>query len=276
MSAPRVRARYLVTAVLLGFGVPIAALFLRYVAAAVVEPSAEFNEFVSRELRGNTLFYLAVMFGTLTLCSLAAWLLGTRTDRLAVLAKRLEGMAMRDAVTGLFNRRYMEHRLASEISRAERTRRPLSCLVVRIAGFDRLAATVAEPDLEPVLCDMAFLLKATCRDLDVVGRHDDGAFLLVLPETDLYNAWIVSTRVLDAVAAGRFTLRGDPWPVAINIGGAEVDHEVRWSDQLLEAAHAALERSCATGENRVMLHDPASRRPEAGPAPERPSSPAHA
>lgn len=265
MSVPRVRARYLATGILVGLAAPVGALSLRYGAVLAGHAPPGLAVFVREELSGNPLYYLYLTFGALTVCLLAAWLVGTRTDRVAILTRRLEGLAMRDPVTGLFNRRYMEHRLATEISRAERTRRPLSCLVVRIAEFDRLQSAASEPELEPVLCDMAFLLRSTCRDLDVVGRHEPDAFLLVLPETDLYNAWIVSTRVVEAVIAGRFTLRGAPLPVSVNIGGAEVDREVRWSDQLLAVSEAALGRAVAAGVNRVMLHDPASRRPQDTP-----------
>jgi len=271
MSIPRVRGRYLLIGALIGFAAPLGVFLLRYHGAP---PGAGAMTFWSRDFDENWLVYLYLTVGSLLTMGVSAWIVGTHTDRITALARRLEGMAMRDPVTGLFNTRYMERRLTSEISRAERTRRPLSCLLVRIAGIDHLVATVAEPDLEPLLSEMGFILRSTCREFDVVGHHDQNAYLMVLPETDLYNAWIVATRILDAVAAGPFKLMGAPSAVGVNIGGAEIDHEVRWPNQVLEAARSALERAADIGENQVILHQPASLRP---PAPGHPSAPpAHA
>ncbi len=262
MSAPRVRARYVGGGLLLAAVAPAGALALRWLAAA--GPGA-FGAFAAREWAANRLLYLYLTVGPLAVLGAAAWLAGTYADRLAALARRLEGMAMRDPVTGLFNRRYMERRLASEISRAERVRRPLACLLVRMTGHGGWSTGRVEPGPDPVLCDLAFTLKTTCREPDILGRLDRDAFMVILPETDLYNAWIVATRILDAVVTGRFTLRGQEVPVAVNIGGAEVDREIRWNAQLLEAARDALDRASAEGPNRAILHDPASRRAAGAP-----------
>lgn len=271
MSIARVRARYLLAGVLLGLTAPAGVLVVRYFSATAAHDVAAFW---SRDIHENWGVYLYLTVGSLVTLGVSAWIVGTHTDRITALARRLEGMAMRDPVTGLFNTRYMERRLTSEISRAERTKRPLTCLLVRIAGIDHLLATVGEPDLEPLLSEMGFILRSTCREFDVVGHHDEHAYLMVLPETDLYNAWIVATRILDAVATGPFTLMGAPSAVGVNIGGAEIDHEIRWPNQVLEAAHNALERAANIGENQVILHQPASLRP---PAPGHPSAPpAHA
>src|SRR5262245_3692892 len=108
MSIPRVRHRYLLTAVLLALGAPVGALALRWgMAGWPLHPAV----FVRGEVQAFAFFYGYLTLGTVAAFSVAAWIAGCSADRLATIAMRLEGLAMRDPVTGLFNRRYGERRL---------------------------------------------------------------------------------------------------------------------------------------------------------------------
>ena len=269
MQATKARHRYVAVAILLCIATPLGVLALRYGAAH--DPGNTWA-FIRATVTADPILYLYLSFGTAVSLMVPAWVAGVQSDRMSLLARRLESMAMRDPITGLYNRAHMDMRLASEISRAARNGRPLSCLLVRMVNPEDRGQGGASADLDPIRCDLSFCLRTTCREFDIIGHESPDTFLVVLPETSLYDAWIVAGRVLTALAKTPFTFRGASIEVAVNIGGAEVDQDVRWMDRLVGVAHAALDRAAEEGVNNIVMHDPVSLRFESKAEP---SAPAH-
>lgn len=253
--------RYVMIGVLLGLGAPAGALLVRWLMAGA--PWAA-HGFVWSEILAYPFFYTYLCVGTVVSYTVSAWIAGRIAAGLSNRVRKLEGIGMRDAGTGLFDRRYLSRRLRGEIDRALRLNHPLAWLVVRVDGFDALAHRVGATEAEEALRDLAFALQMAGRDMDVLGRYDHDTLGIILPETGLYGASITADRMMAAASAAKFTGVGGTFGMTVNIGGAEIDREIARVDLLINAANDALATARAEGPGRIMLHAPMSHRGPAG------------
>lgn len=115
----------------------------------------------------------------------------------------LTNLAVRDALTGCFNRRHLHDQLLeNELARARRYRLSLSVIMCDIDHFKRVNDTYGHAGGDLVLRHFGQLLRASTRNLiDSVVRYGGEEFLMVLPETDLNGGVLVAERMRAAFAA---------------------------------------------------------------------------
>jgi diguanylate cyclase (GGDEF)-like protein len=97
----------------------------------------------------------------------------------------MKQQAIRDPLTGLFNRRYMEETLNREISRAERYRTPLGIIMVDLDHFRRFNNTFGHDAGDMVLQDLGKFLQNNIRKEDVACRYGGEEFTLIMPGASL-------------------------------------------------------------------------------------------
>ena len=97
---------------------------------------------------------------------------------------RLAAERLHDALTGLFNRRYMMIRAEEEIKRSSRRSYPLSCLLLDIDKFTEVNDKWGHAVGDAVLRDLAHIVTRTMRGSDIVSRYRDDEFLVLLTDTD--------------------------------------------------------------------------------------------
>ena len=114
-------------------------------------------------------------------------LLRTRRQ-LIVQLQAAEQRARTDAVTGVYNRRFMEEALARETARAERSQSKLSVMLADIDGFKKFNTNFGHLTGDRVLAEVAALLQKNFRAADVVTRYGGDEFLVIMPDTDLPQA----------------------------------------------------------------------------------------
>ncbi len=100
------------------------------------------------------------------------------------LEEKLRQQAIRDPLTGLFNRRYFNQSLEKEIERANRYNHPLGFLMLDINRFKEINDRYSHLRGDKVLKAVANLLQENVRDADTVVRYGGDEFLIILPETD--------------------------------------------------------------------------------------------
>jgi two-component system, cell cycle response regulator len=177
--------------------------------------------------------------------------------------KREELLALTrtDALTGLYNRRYFEERLAEEFVRATRYHAPLSLVMLDIDHFKRLNDSYGHPFGDEVLRTVAQTVRARMREVDFLARYGGEEFVALLPATGPKEARGACERVREAIAALHFEYRapdGSLRPVrcTISMGVASMPGpKLMDTEELLRAADTSLYAAKAAGRNRVHHHE---------------------
>ena len=177
--------------------------------------------------------------------------LSLRNARL--LAER-ERQAAMDGLTGLANRREFDRVLAREVSRAERSREPLSLIVFDVDHFKTINDTRGHLGGDEVLRSIADVLGGAVREMDLVARYGGEEFALVLPRCDQHDAIRVVERI---TSAGR--RRDDLEGVTLSSGLATIPFNAHDGLSLIAAADEALYESKRAGRNRYSV---SARRPD--------------
>lgn len=174
---------------------------------------------------------------------------------LALENNRLYEISVSDGLTNLYNRRYLEQRLAKEVSYARRFRKPLTVLMTDVDFFKRLNDTYGHQAGDYALRRVSEILTAGLRDYDVVARYGGEEFAIVLLSTPRGRGASTAERLRQAVEEGPITYRNQHLPVTISIGVATFPEDASDSDALVGLADKALYEAKRRGRNMVCLSD---------------------
>jgi two-component system, cell cycle response regulator len=163
-------------------------------------------------------------------------------------------MAITDALTGLFNRRYMENHLSALIEQATGRGKPLALMALDIDHFKSINDTYGHDAGDDVLRDFALRIRRSIRGIDLACRSGGEEFVIVMPETDLTVAAMVAERLRRRIAAEPFSInQGErSIPVTLSIGLAALRGADDGAASLLKRADQALYRAKREGRNRVV------------------------
>lgn len=163
--------------------------------------------------------------------------------------EQAQQLAYRDGLTGIYNRRYFEMQIATEIERASRYDGRLAIIMIDIDNFKRLNDEFGHLLGDEVLRQVSTVFVQQLRKVDVVCRYGGEEFAILVPQTSGSNALEVAEKLRRVVAAYRFP--GVPVKVTISAGVAEFPSNGSTRDELVAAADAALYASKEGGRNRV-------------------------
>jgi two-component system, cell cycle response regulator len=176
------------------------------------------------------------------------------TERLRDNVQMSIEMAITDALTGLFNRRYMESHLGTLIEQAIARGKPLTALVLDIDYFKSINDTHGHDAGDDVLREFALRIKRSIRGIDLACRYGGEEFVVVMPETDMAVAAMVAERLRRRIAADPFAIQqgARTVPVTISIGIAALRGKDDNAAALVKRADQALYRAKRDGRNRVV------------------------
>lgn len=163
--------------------------------------------------------------------------------------------ALRDGLTGAYNKRYFAERLENEFSFHLRHRSPLSLLMLDLDHFKNLNDTWGHLAGDHVLRVLVERVNDTIRTEDVLCRYGGEEFAVICREVPVPSAHAMAERVRRTVAFHRFEWEGKRLPVTCSIGVAGVPF-AGLADALamVDAADRALYKSKREGRNRVSVH----------------------
>lgn len=162
----------------------------------------------------------------------------------AVNRERLRLTGLTDALTGLFNRRYLHQRLHEETARAMRHREPLSCLFIDVDHFKRINDSYGHAAGDQVLHELSGYLQSQLRASDIATRYGGEEFAVILPNTDKRSACHLAERIRLGVGTHPLELEtGERIRVTVSVGISDLSSGVKTSIPL--AAKLLLERADA-------------------------------
>jgi len=167
----------------------------------------------------------------------------------------LKEYAFVDALTGMFNRRYMEIRLGQEIERAKRYNIELSALMIDIDFFKKINDLHGHLAGDEVLRHCASEIRSMSRASDILFRYGGDEILLLLPETGLRNAGTHGARILDHVHHRPCSLgNAEKYVISLSIGVGSLapDEDMQ---ALLAKVDKSLYAAKEAGRNRVHVSD---------------------
>jgi diguanylate cyclase (GGDEF)-like protein len=169
---------------------------------------------------------------------------------------KLENQSIRDGLTGLFNRHFMQISLDRELSRAARRNQSLAVLMLDVDYFKRFNDTYGHAAGDEALKGIAEVLQLSIRSEDIACRYGGEEFTLLLADTVAEAAIERSEKILEAVSNINVTLAGRRYSdFTISIGVAIYPHDGETLDELLRKADEALYRSKRQGRNQVTLYE---------------------
>ena len=161
-----------------------------------------------------------------------------------------EELAHTDALTGLANRRRLDHDLALECERSARYRRPLGLIMFDVDHFKRVNDTHGHARGDEILQELADVVRDSIRTTDTAYRYGGEEFVVLARETDRIEAAHLAERVRAKIEE-HFKARGSRGSVTASFGIALVPPEPPVPSNVVASADAALYRSKAEGRNRV-------------------------
>jgi len=163
-----------------------------------------------------------------------------------------ERLAVVDALTDLYNRRYLADALRRECGRVGRYGGELSCLMIDIDGFKHYNDLHGHPHGDAILRRVASLISASIRDCDIAARYGGDEFCIVLTQTDHEGALNLAGRLRTSIVQNCLMAGAGTDPVTASIGVfTAAGHPPPDPESLIEGADTALRQAKAAGKNQV-------------------------
>lgn len=182
--------------------------------------------------------------------------INNQAEALLASRRQLREQMIRDPLTSLFNWRYLEETLDSEIEHAARSRRPLGVIILDVDHFKQLNDTLGHTGGDVVLQRIGAVLADNVRDSDVACRYGGDEFILFMPEADRDMTKEMAELLLSRVHAMWLPSPNTHQPrVTASAGVAMFPEHGATGAQLFESADVALYSAKARGRDQVVVAD---------------------
>jgi diguanylate cyclase (GGDEF)-like protein len=181
------------------------------------------------------------------------------------LRETLRMQAIRDPLTDLFNRRYMEESLRREIARAVHARGSVAAIMIDIDHFKRFNDTFGHPAADLALRETCSLISASGRGDEIACRWGGEEFVLILPDANLNDAKARAEELRQSISNHQVRYNGTLLGVVTaSFGVAEFPSHAKTGEDLIRAADEALYEAKASGRNCVRCKCSVSISPKRG------------
>lgn len=166
---------------------------------------------------------------------------------------KLVQMAKVDSLTGVYNRRYLDTRLAEEMERSRRHGNPLSIFILDIDYFKVINDTHGHICGDYTLRAMSELLQNAIRTSDILGRYGGEEFCCVMPETTFEQALVLAERCREQISENRFSCSDQQSRITVSIG-VTTQTAGDTLERMIKRADDSLYEAKRTGRNRVCSY----------------------
>jgi diguanylate cyclase (GGDEF)-like protein len=186
--------------------------------------------------------------------------------KLYVNISKLYHKVVLDGLTGLYNRHFLMQRLKEEIKKAYRFKQPLSLIFTDIDLFKQINDQYGHSSGDQVLIEFGDLLKKSIREFDLACRFGGEEFVILLPQTDPDNAFLLAERLREKTAATFFCMGSIRARISASFGISSLVNTDKISnldddalnkigENLLTWADEALYRAKKAGRNKVITYE---------------------
>lgn len=172
------------------------------------------------------------------------------------LRQQIQAMANTDELTGVSNRRFFLELAERELARANRSRQPLSLILLDLDNFKRINDTFSHLCGDYVLQRVSQCCQAGLRRSDVFARYGGEEFILLLPDSPAEQALECAERFRQIVAGCEIVYAGTPIPTTASFGVTTWQGEDQDLGMLLRSADQALYQAKDAGKNTVCFYSP--------------------
>ena len=173
------------------------------------------------------------------------------------LREMLRSQSIRDPLTGLFNRRYMEECLNRELHRAQRTGRKLSLVMLDLDHFKHFNDTFGHQVGDILLKEVAGVIKSRVRGGDLACRFGGEEFSLIIAEIDTEGTYRCVEHIREAIKHLALHDRGQTLgTITVSAGIAVFPEHGEGQEALVRAADEALYRAKKSGRDRIVIYEP--------------------
>jgi len=173
------------------------------------------------------------------------------------LLEEADNFSISDPLTSLFNHRYFMEQFLEEVYRAERYKRPLSVILLDIDNFAEFNLNYGYSEGDSALKQIAKIVKANTRQVDMVSRYGPEEFIVALPETRLKDAAFVGEKIREIISESIFTKdRDSSYDMArltVSVGVAEQRVGLR-KEELIQRVTEALLEAKHKGKNCLSVY----------------------
>ena len=162
--------------------------------------------------------------------------------------------SLRDPLTGLFNRRYMEESLSRELRRAERKGTAVGMIMIDIDHFKNFNDNFGHAAGDYLLRELGIFLNSLIRGEDIASRYGGEEFIIILPEASLEETRQRAEHIREDVKrlnlSDHFQVKGN---MTVSVGVAVFPDNGTSSETILKAVDQALYKAKGAGRDRVAL-----------------------
>jgi diguanylate cyclase (GGDEF)-like protein len=173
-------------------------------------------------------------------------------ETLEIQARELEILAMRDPLTGLYNRRHLENTLETEFREAKLSQEPLTVLLFDADDFKRINDTFSHHVGDLVLTEITDLTRINIRTTDIAARYGGEEFVVVMPKTTAQTAHGIAERLRQQIEGHDWERIASGLKVTVSIGVAD-DLSLPDFEKLLSLADARMYQAKNDGKNKVKV-----------------------
>ncbi|MDD3145898.1 MAG: diguanylate cyclase, partial [Candidatus Riflebacteria bacterium] len=167
--------------------------------------------------------------------------------------QRLFEEAITDGLTKLYLRRFFLATLDKEISRSKRYQLDLGLLLLDIDNFKKFNDTYGHQAGDYVLRETAQRITENIRAVDTPGRYGGEEIALLLPQTNIKEAFLVAERIRKAIDGSEYTFRNTSMKVNVSIGVTSLHLRNLTMEELIDEADRALYTAKSKGRNQVRI-----------------------
>lgn len=163
-------------------------------------------------------------------------------------SKKMNQLARTDSLTSLLNHRAIMESVQTRMHEAARYHTPLSAIMLDIDDFKLINDTYGHPFGDKVLVRIASIFGENLRETDIIGRYGGEEFLILLPNTDLNDAWMVAEKV-------RTSIESTSWEIedlTITVSGGVSEFNGNHDQLLVAEADKKLYKAKSMGKNKMV------------------------